>query len=58
MSGAEVVVPDLRAGAALVLAGLAAHGTTIVEDDGHLSRGYDDLIGKLQAVGAEIVFLE
>jgi UDP-N-acetylglucosamine 1-carboxyvinyltransferase len=58
LSGAEVVVPDLRAGAALVLAGLAAHGTTIVEDDGHLSRGYDDLIGKLQAVGAEIVFLE
>ena len=58
LSGAEVVVPDLRAGAALVLAGLAAHGTTIVEDDGHLGRGYDNLIGKLQGVGAEIMALE
>ncbi|NLY29247.1 MAG: UDP-N-acetylglucosamine 1-carboxyvinyltransferase [Firmicutes bacterium] len=58
LSGAEVVVPDLRAGAALVLAGMAAYGTTIVEDDGHLDRGYDNLIGKLQGVGAEIVSLE
>ncbi|NLA57699.1 MAG: UDP-N-acetylglucosamine 1-carboxyvinyltransferase [Firmicutes bacterium] len=58
LSGAEVVVPDLRAGAALVLAGLGAHGTTIVEDDGHLDRGYDNLVGKLQGVGAEIGFLE
>ncbi len=58
LSGAEVMVPDLRAGAALVLAGLAAHGTTVVEDDGHLDRGYDNLLGKLQAVGADIALLQ
>jgi UDP-N-acetylglucosamine 1-carboxyvinyltransferase len=54
LTGAEVVVPDLRAGAALVLAALAAEGTTIVEDEGHLGRGYDNLIGKLQGLGADI----
>lgn len=54
LTGAEVVVPDLRAGAALTLAALAADGVTIIEDAGHLDRGYDNLIGKLQGVGASI----
>lgn len=58
LTGAEVVVPDLRAGAALVLAALVAEGTTIIEDEGHLGRGYDNLIGKLQAVGADISLVD
>ena len=52
--GAEVVVSDLRAGAALVVAGLAAYGVTTIQDSGHLSRGYDNLVAKLQDVGAKI----
>lgn len=52
--GAEVVVSDLRAGAALVVAGLAAHGVTTIQDSGHISRGYDNLVAKLQGVGASI----
>jgi UDP-N-acetylglucosamine 1-carboxyvinyltransferase len=54
LTGAEVVVPDLRAGAALILAALAAEGTTIIDDNGHLGRGYANMIGKLQGVGANI----
>ncbi len=54
LTGAEVVVPDLRAGAALVVAGLAAQGVTLIEDSGHLSRGYDNLVTKLRGVGADI----
>jgi UDP-N-acetylglucosamine 1-carboxyvinyltransferase len=51
-SGAAVMASDLRASAALVLAGLAAHGLTEVLRIYHLDRGYDDLIGKLRGVGA------
>jgi UDP-N-acetylglucosamine 1-carboxyvinyltransferase len=54
LSGAVVSVPDLRAGAALVLAGLAAEGETVVEDVGHIDRGYEGIEGKLAAVGAQI----
>ncbi len=54
LSGAVVSVPDLRAGAALVLAGLAADGETVVEDVGHIDRGYEGIEGKLAAVGAQI----
>ncbi|MEK7476749.1 MAG: UDP-N-acetylglucosamine 1-carboxyvinyltransferase [Candidatus Coatesbacteria bacterium] len=54
LSGAPVMVSDLRAGAALVLAGLAAAGTTEVQRIYHLDRGYDRLIEKLRGVGAEI----
>ena len=57
LTGADVVVPDLRAGAALVLAALAAEGSTIIEDGGHLGRGYDNFVGKLQGVGADIILL-
>ncbi|NLK08100.1 MAG: UDP-N-acetylglucosamine 1-carboxyvinyltransferase [Firmicutes bacterium] len=54
LRGAEVVVSDLRAGAALVIAGLKAEGVTLIQDSGHLKRGYDNLVRKLQAVGADI----
>jgi UDP-N-acetylglucosamine 1-carboxyvinyltransferase len=48
------MVSDLRAGAALVLAGLAANGKTIVSRIYHLNRGYDMLEKKLKALGADI----
>ena len=52
--GARVRAADLRGGAALVLAGLQAEGTTEVEQIHHIERGYDDLVGDLRALGAEI----
>ena len=52
--GAPVQATDVRAGAALVLAGLAAEGETTVFDTSHVDRGYADLPGKLQALGADV----
>ena len=52
--GATVYAHDLRAGAALVIAGLAAQGTTVVEDIHFVERGYENLIGKHTALGADI----
>ena len=54
LKGAEVVATDLRAGACLVLAGLAAEGKTIVDNVEHVLRGYENIIGKLSDVGAVI----
>lgn len=54
LSGAPVKAPDIRAGAALVLAGLGAEGETVVRDAYHIDRGYEDLVGKLQSVGAPV----
>ncbi len=54
LSGAPVRAPDLRAGAALVLAGLVADGETIVSGAVHVDRGYEDLAGKLSALGADV----
>ena len=54
LSGAEVCAPDLRAGAALVLAGLAAEGETHLLDVYHVDRGYEDLEKKLSGLGAKI----
>lgn len=54
LSGAPVQASDLRAGAALVLAGLAAAGETEVIGFGHIERGYADLPGQLRALGADI----
>ena len=54
LSGAPVVATDLRASAALVLAGLAAEGKTIVQELQHLDRGYENLAGKLQKLGAQV----
>ena len=53
--GAQVKCTDLRAGAALVLAGLAAEGQTEVSDIYHVDRGYENFHSKLASVGADIV---
>jgi UDP-N-acetylglucosamine 1-carboxyvinyltransferase len=54
LSGAPVMATDLRASAALVLAGLAANGKTVIQGLHHLDRGYDNLEAKLRGVGAKI----
>jgi len=54
LHGADVMATDLRASSALVLAGLVAEGTTNVHRIYHLDRGYDNLEGKLSALGADI----
>jgi UDP-N-acetylglucosamine 1-carboxyvinyltransferase len=54
LSGAEVRAPDIRAGAALVVAGLAAEGETRVSGTHHIDRGYDDLVGRLASLGADV----
>ena len=53
-TGARVNAPDLRAGAALVIAGLAAEGVTVVDDIYYIQRGYEDFEGKLAGLGAVI----
>ena len=54
LHGCTVRACDLRAGAAMVIAGLAADRTTTIEDIEYIERGYENLIGKLTAIGAEI----
>ena len=54
LSGAPVRAHDIRAGAAMVVAGLAAEGETVISGVHHIDRGYDDLVGRLSAVGASI----
>ena len=54
LTGAAVSAPDLRAGAALVIAGLAAEGITIVEDIVYIQRGYESFEEKLRMLGAQI----
>jgi UDP-N-acetylglucosamine 1-carboxyvinyltransferase len=54
LSGAPVRSPDLRAGAALVLAGLIADGETSVSDVHHIERGYERFVEKLTGLGADI----
>ncbi len=56
--GREVVATDLRAGACMVLAGLVASGKTVISDVEHILRGYEDIIGKLSNVGAQINLIE
>ena len=58
LSGATVRARDLRAGAALVIAGLAAEGTTYVENIGYVERGYERIIEKFTALGAKIKRIE
>ncbi|TFW28294.1 UDP-N-acetylglucosamine 1-carboxyvinyltransferase [Massilia horti] len=53
--GAPVMATDLRASASLVIAGMAAEGTTVVDRIYHLDRGYDRMEAKLQRVGADVV---
>ena len=58
LTGAALVAPDLRAGAALVLAGLAAEGVTTVDDIRYILRGYEDFDVKLRGLGAVIEMVE
>ena len=54
LHGSEVEIPDLRAGATLVLAALAADGVSRISGTEHVARGYEDMVGKLGRVGARI----
>ena len=54
LTGAPVRASDLRAGAALVIASLAAEGTTEIEEIGYIERGYEDIVAKLRKLGADI----
>ncbi len=58
LSAAPVKVPDIRAGAALVLGALCAEGTTEIHDVWHIQRGYEDFTNKLRGLGAEISVVE
>ncbi len=58
LHGNKVVATDLRASSALVLAALIAEGETTITDVEHLIRGYDDIVEKLRALGADIEFFE
>ena len=53
-TGARVSAPDLRAGAALVIAGLSAQGVTIIDDIHYIQRGYEAFEEKLEGLGAQI----
>ena len=56
--GNDVTASDLRAGAALIIAGLIAHGTTTISDVEHILRGYEHIVEKLSKVGASIKIVE
>jgi UDP-N-acetylglucosamine 1-carboxyvinyltransferase len=58
LSGAVVRAHDLRAGAALVIAGLVAEGTTEIENISFIERGYERIVEKMQALGADIRRIE
>ncbi|MBQ2895352.1 MAG: UDP-N-acetylglucosamine 1-carboxyvinyltransferase, partial [Oscillospiraceae bacterium] len=57
LSGAPVAACDLRAGAAMVIAGLCASGVTWVEDIHFIERGYEDFVGKLRSLGGDITLV-
>ena len=54
LTGAPVCACDLRAGAAMIVAGLAAHGVTEVDQVYHIERGYENIVEKLSKLGADI----
>jgi len=58
LTGAKVTASDLRAGAALICAGLVAEGETIVDGLHHIDRGYVDIVGKLASLGADITRIQ
>ena len=58
LRGNEVVATDLRAGACMVLAALTANGTTTIQDVGHILRGYENIVGKLKNVAADIELID
>lgn len=57
-TGAKLTAPDLRAGAALVVAGLAAEGFTVISDIHYVERGYEDFTEKLRSLGGQIEIVE
>ena len=54
LTGAPVSATDLRAGAAMALAGLIAEGETVISNVFHINRGYENLVGRLSGLGARI----
>ena len=56
--GKEVRATDLRGGASMVICGLIADGVTIVDNIDHILRGYEDIVGKLESVGANIEIID
>ena len=58
LSGAEVIATDLRAGACLVVAGLIAEGETTISGVENILRGYDHIVERLEAIGADITMIE
>jgi len=54
LKGTELAVPDIRSGAALIIAALCADGESVLRNAWHVERGYEDLVGKLTSVGAKI----
>ncbi len=56
--GTEVKAENLRAGAAMILAGLLARGKTVVKDMYHVYRGYEDIVGKLKNLGADVKVID
>ncbi len=58
LNAAPVHAPDLRAGAALIMAALCAEGTTVIDEIHYIERGYEDIVRKLKSVGAEIRLVE
>ena len=58
LNGAPVRADDLRAGAAMIIAGLMANGTTEIEDILHIDRGYEYVVEKLTGLGADIKRIE
>ena len=58
LKGARVRATDLRAGAAMVLAGLAASGTTEISEIFHIERGYENFVGKFKGIGADIMKID
>jgi len=58
LRGTEVAIPDIRSGAALVIAAMCAEGTSVLRNSWHVERGYEDMAGKLASVGARIESVE
>ena len=54
LRGTELAIPDIRSGAALVIAALCAEGDSVLRNAWHVERGYEDMVGKLASVGAQI----
>jgi len=54
LRGTELAIPDIRSGAALVIAALCAEGESVLRNSWHIERGYEDMVGKLASVGAHI----